>query len=64
MRKYLSCFGVKNRKCRAIYIPLPYCIKSVSESTVRICKRCKTEYEEDNGYPVCDYCLSLLDNWE
>ena len=36
----------------------------MSKRTVRICKRCKTEYEEDNGYPVCDYCLSLLDNWE
>jgi hypothetical protein len=28
-----------------------------------ICKRCKTEYQEDTGYPVCDYCLRLLDNW-
>jgi len=30
----------------------------------KICKRCKTEYQEDTGYPVCDYCLRLLDNWE
>jgi len=29
----------------------------------KICKRCKTEYE-DNGYPVCDYCLKMLDNYE
>ena len=28
------------------------------------CKRCKTEYEEDNGYPICNYCLKYLDNWE
>lgn len=30
----------------------------------KICKRCKTEYDDDNGYPVCNYCLQYLDNWE
>ena len=35
-----------------------------SKYMTKICKRCKTEYEEDTGYPVCDYCLKLLDNWE
>lgn len=30
----------------------------------KICKRCKTEYDDANGYPVCNYCLKLLDNWE
>lgn len=30
----------------------------------RICKKCKTEFEDDNGYPVCNYCLELLDDWE
>jgi len=29
----------------------------------KICKRCKTEYDE-NGYPVCNYCLKMLDNYE
>ena len=29
----------------------------------KICKRCKTEYD-DNGYPVCNYCLEVLDNYE
>jgi hypothetical protein len=30
----------------------------------KICKRYKTEYQEETGYPVCDYCLKLLYNWE
>jgi hypothetical protein len=38
--------------------------QSRSKHITKICKRCKTEYEEDTGYPVCDYCLRLLDNWE
>jgi hypothetical protein len=29
----------------------------------KICKRCGVEYE-DNDYPVCDYCLMVLDNYE
>ncbi len=29
----------------------------------KICKRCGVEYD-DNGYPVCDYCLTVLDNYE
>lgn len=29
----------------------------------KICKKCKSEFD-DNGYPVCNYCLELLDNWE
>jgi len=29
----------------------------------KICKRCGAEFEE-NGYPVCDYCLKMLDNYE
>ena len=36
----------------------------MSKRTVKICKRCKTEYEIDTGYPVCEYCLKMLDNWE
>ena len=38
--------------------------QTMSKQTAKICKRCKTEYYEETGYPVCDYCLSLLDNWE
>lgn len=34
------------------------------EKPRKICKRCKTPYEEENGYPVCDYCLKYMDNWE
>lgn len=30
----------------------------------KICKRCKTEFDDNNGFPVCNYCLKLLDNWE
>lgn len=30
----------------------------------KICKRCKTECDDDNEYPVCDYCLLMLDNYE
>lgn len=26
----------------------------------KICKRCKTEYDDDNEYPVYNYCLKLL----
>ena len=36
----------------------------MSKPKTKICKRCKTEYQEETGYPVCDYCLKLLDNWE
>ena len=36
----------------------------MSKRTVKICKRCKTEYVIDTGYPVCEYCLKMLDNWE
>jgi hypothetical protein len=37
--------------------------QSGSKHMTKICKRSKTEYE-DTGYPVCDHCLRLLDNWE
>jgi len=32
--------------------------------TLKICKRCKSQYSDDNGYPVCNNCLKLLDDWE
>lgn len=42
---------------------LPKMIQELSKQK-KICKRCKTECDDDNGYPVCNYCLKMLDNWE
>lgn len=30
----------------------------------KICKRCKMKCNDDNGYPVCNLCLQIMDNWE
>ncbi len=34
------------------------------EKSKKICKKCKIGFDDENGYPVCNYCLKLLDDWE
>jgi len=39
-------------------------LQTITLNKPKICKRCKTEYLDDNGYPICNNCLKVLDNWE